>query len=139
VESERTAGSGVIRTIVPFGDLRSHMFEIRIDVPASDWILGESTHVMVPTAAAQNVLAVPRDALVLRADGAAVFRVNAENKAERVSVMPGVGAGDLIAVSGELRTGDTIVIRGAERLREGQDVVVKNDSATPAANAAAAP
>ncbi|MBT8132495.1 MAG: efflux RND transporter periplasmic adaptor subunit, partial [Gammaproteobacteria bacterium] len=136
IESERFAGPGTIRTVVPYGDSRSHMFEVRIDVPAADWIIGESTRVQVPTAAAKEVLAVPRDALVLRADGAAVFRVSGENKAERVNVVPGIGAGELIAVDGGVNAGDQIVIRGAERLREGQDVVIKNGGGAPAAAAA---
>ncbi|NNM21471.1 MAG: efflux RND transporter periplasmic adaptor subunit [Gammaproteobacteria bacterium] len=132
VASERTSGSGIIRAVVPYGDARTHMFEMRIDVPADAWIVGESVRVQVPTAAYQEVLAVPRDALVLRADGAAVFRVNSENKAERVPVQPGVGAGEMIAIAGDIQVGDTVVIRGAERLRPGQDVMINNGGGAPA-------
>ncbi|MDH3589126.1 MAG: efflux RND transporter periplasmic adaptor subunit [Gammaproteobacteria bacterium] len=138
VVSERHAGDGSIRAIVPFGDSRSHMFELRIDVPAADWIIGESVRVKVPTAAAQEVLAVPRDALVLRADGAAVYRVNAENKAERVSVQPGMGDGELISIAGDIQVGDTVVIRGAERLRPGQDVMINEAGDQGSGPAAAA-
>ncbi|MDH3647509.1 MAG: efflux RND transporter periplasmic adaptor subunit [Gammaproteobacteria bacterium] len=138
VASERQAGDGTIRAIVPYGDSRSHMFEVRIDVPAADWIIGESVRVQVPTATAQQVLAVPRDALVLRADGAAVFRVTGENKAERISVQPGVGDGELIAIIGDIQEGDTVVIRGAERLRPGQDVMINNGGAPTAGSSSAA-
>ena len=117
-------GTGTVRTIVTFGDPQSHMFELRIDVPAEQWIVGESVRIDVPTEAPKQALAVPRDALVLRRDGAFVFRVGPEQRAQRVPVMPGVGDGDLIEVDGALAAGDVIVIRGAERLMEGQPVQV---------------
>ena len=117
-------GTGTVRSIVTFGDPQSHMFELRIDVPAEQWIVGESVRVDVPTEAPKQALVVPRDALVLRREGTFVFRVGPEQRAQRVPVMPGVGDGDLIEVDGALAAGDVIVIRGAERLMEGQPVQV---------------
>ncbi len=117
-------GTGDVRAIVTFGDPQTHMFELRIDVPAEQWIVGESVRVDVPTEAPKQALVVPRDALVLRRDGAYVFRVGPEQRAQRVPVMPGVGDGDLIEVDGALAAGDVIVVRGAERLMEGQPVQV---------------
>lgn len=117
-------GPGAVRAIVTFGDPQSHMFELRIDVPAEQWIVGESVRVDVPTEAPKQALVVPRDALVLRREGAFVFRVGPEQRAQRVPVSPGVGDGDLIEVDGALAAGDIIVIRGAERLMEGQPVQV---------------
>ena len=117
-------GRAIVRTIVPFGDPQSHMFEIRLNVDASLWVVGESVRVPMPTSAAREVLAVPRDALVLRREGASVFRVNADMTAEKISVITGLGAGSLIEVIGELDAGDTIVIRGAERLNAGSPVQI---------------
>ena len=117
-------GTGDVRAIVTFGDPQTHMFELRIDVPAEQWIVGESVRVDVPTEAPKQALVVPRDALVLRRDGAYVFRVGPEQRAQRVPVMPGVGDGELIEVDGALAAGDVIVVRGAERLMEGQPVQV---------------
>ena len=124
VYNEYRRGTGTVRTIVPFGDPQSHMFELRIDVPAESWIVGESVRLDVPTAQPKQALAVPRDALVLRREGAFVFRVNAEQVAERVRVTTGSGDGDLIEVEGDLAPGDTVVVRGGERLMEGQPVMV---------------
>jgi RND family efflux transporter MFP subunit len=122
--SQWHAGSGVIRTLVPFGDSRSHMFELRLDIEASPWRIGENVRLAVPSAPPAEVLAVPRDALVLRREGASVFRIGANGTAERIEVMTGLGAGDLVAVSGALSAGDRVVIRGAERLRAGQAVTI---------------
>ena len=117
-------GEGLVRTIVPFGDPQSHMFEVRIDVPAGSWIVGESVRLDVPTAQPKQVLAVPRDALVLRREGTFVFRVSSEQLAERVPVSTGAGDGDLIEVEGDLSPGDVVIVRGGERLFEGQLVTV---------------
>lgn len=124
VYNDYRRGTGIVRSIVTSGDPQSHMFELRIDVPADQWIVGESVRLDVPTEAPKQALVVPRDALVLRRDGAFVFRVGPEQRAQRVPVMPGVGDGDLIEVDGALAAGDVIVIRGAERLMEGQPVQV---------------
>ncbi len=117
-------GTGTVRAIVPFGDPQSHMFELRIDVPAGSWIVGESVRLDVPTAQPKQTLAVPRDALILRREGTFVFRVNAAKVAERVPVTTGVGDGNLIEVTGDLAADDVVIVRGAERLIEGQSVMV---------------
>ncbi len=120
----RDGGTGKVRTLVPFGDARSHLFEMRLDVPADGYSIGEQVRVSIPTAGRKAVLAVPRDALVLRADGAAVFRVGPDSTAERVPVKPGTGDADMIAISGAIEPGDKIIVRGAERLMPGQPVSV---------------
>ena len=78
----------------------------------------------MPSADPIEVLAVPRDALVLRREGTSVFRILEDDTAERVTVSTGLGAGGMIQVTGGLAVGDRVVIRGAERLREGQKVSV---------------
>ena len=124
VRGDRDQGRGTVRTIVPFGDGRSHLFEIRVAVPPSPWRVGESVRLFVPSAEPIQVLAVPRDALVLRREGTSVFRVLEDGTAERVTVSTGLGAGGMIQVTGGLSTGDRVIIRGAERLRPGQKVTI---------------
>ncbi|MDJ0941238.1 MAG: efflux RND transporter periplasmic adaptor subunit [Woeseiaceae bacterium] len=117
--------SGTIRALVPTGDVRSQTFEARIDLPnaaTGDWTVGQLVSVAIPIRARESKLTVPRDALVLRSNGAFVFRINGEDKAEQIAVELGDSQGDLIAVSGPLTEGDRVAIRGAENLREGADV-----------------
>ena len=119
------AHAGTIRSLVPTGDVRSQTFEARIDLPAGaalDWTVGQLVSVAIPIRARQLALAVPRDALVLRQNGSFVFRINAENKAERIKVDIGDAAGELVAINGDLAEGDRVAIRGAENLSEGADV-----------------
>lgn len=132
VIGDRHRGAGPVRTLVPFRDGRSHLFEIRVALPPTPWRVGESVRLVVPSADPIEVLAVPRDALVLRREGTSVFRILQDDTAERVSVTTGLGSGGLIQITGGLDAGDRIVIRGAERLRPGQKVSILSD--TPGAS-----
>ncbi|QOC22326.1 efflux RND transporter periplasmic adaptor subunit [Wenzhouxiangella sp. AB-CW3] len=113
-----------LRTTVSVGGEARHVFELRLDLDAA-LPVGQTVRVTVPTADVREVLAVPRDALVLRGDGIAVFIVDEDNKARRIRVTTGIGEGEWIEVRGSIREGDRVVIRGNERLRAGQEVSVR--------------
>ncbi len=112
---------GSLRRVVSVGDESSHVFEMRIDVDAI-LPVGQTARVTIPTASIREVLAVPRDALVLRGDGTSVFVIDEDDTARRVQVRTGIGSGDMIEVHGPVESGDRVVIRGNERLRPGQTV-----------------
>lgn len=116
--------SGKVRTIVPVGGGKSRLMDLRISLEGSRWRVGQAVRVGLPSALPKEVLAVPRDALVLRREGAIVFKVDDNNTAVKVPVIVGVASGDLIEVSGELAAGERVVIRGGERLRPGAQVEV---------------
>ena len=119
--------SGTIRSLVPTGDIRSQTFEARIDLPreaVAHWTVGQLVSVAIPISSREPALTVPRDALVLRANGSYVFRISDENKAEQIAVELGDESGNLIAVRGPLSEGDRVAIRGAEGLTDGADVTV---------------
>jgi RND family efflux transporter MFP subunit len=122
IHNDFRQGDASVRVIVPFGNPQSHMFEIRLDVDPAVWTVGESVRLSMPTADVKHVLAVPRDALVLRREGASVFKVKEDNTVEQVSVITGLGDGSHIEVIGELAEGDQVVTRGAERLSPGMEV-----------------
>jgi len=90
--------------------------------------VGQTVRVTIPTADVREVLAVPRDALVLRGTGTSVFVVDEENNARRVNVAVGIGSENMIEVKGPIQPGDRVVIRGNERLREGQAIEVIRDA-----------
>lgn len=133
-----TQFSGSIRSLVPTGDIRSQTFEARIDLPpdaSAAWTVGQLVSVGIPIRTGEQTLAIPRDALVLRQDGSYVFRINDENKAERIAVEIGDSAGDLIGVTGTLSAGDRVAVRGAENLREGAEVKIMVSQAAEATTA----
>ena len=122
VHNDYQRGEASVRVVVPFGNPQSHMFEVRLNVDPTVWTVGESVRLSMPTAGVKKVLAVPRDALVLRRSGASVFKVKQDNTVEQVSVITGLGDGSHIEVIGELSEGDRVVTRGAERLSPGMEV-----------------
>lgn len=115
--------TGTVHTIVPVGDARSRLYELRIIVKDAAFSVGQDLRVAIPAAEPREVVAIDRDALVLRRDGAVVYRVGTDETAERVEVKTGIASGRLIEVS-DIRDGDLVVVRGGERLRQGQKVVV---------------
>jgi len=137
LQNDYRQGEGSVRTIVPFGNPQSHMFEVRLNVDPAVWTVGESVRLSMPTAIAKEVLTVPRDALVLRREGAFVYRIDAEMKAEQVSVITGLGAGNLIEIIGAINAGDRVVTRGAERLNTGMTVNVTADKGGSSSGSAA--
>jgi RND family efflux transporter MFP subunit len=136
IHNDFRRGNATVRTIVPFGDPQSHMFEIRMNADPEVWTVGESVRLSMPTADEQAVLSVPRDALILRRQGASVFRVNSDNTVEQINVITGLGAGRYIEVIGDMNAGDKVVIRGAERLSTGMEVNVTEDSTSEVGTAA---
>lgn len=113
-----------LRAVVPVGDERSRMLELRLALPNSDWYIGSAVRVSLPAAAARTVTAAPRDALVLRADRISVFVIDEGDIARRVTVELGDAEGDFIEIIGDVEPGESVVIRGGERLRDGQPVTI---------------
>ncbi len=121
---------GQVRTLVPVGDTRSRLYELRVALPEGVWKVGESVRIAVPAMVQREVLSVPRDALVLRRDAISVFVIDGDAVAHRVAVIPGIASGPWIEVAGELSAGDLVVTRGGERLRDGQKVVMQGPGST---------
>ncbi len=113
-----------IRAIVPVGDERSRMIELRVAMSGAGWPIGSAVRVDLPAARQSAGLMVPRDAVIVRADGAHVFRVGKGDLAERIAVRVGNGDAQRVEVTGSLAAGDRVVVRGGERLRQGQSVKV---------------
>lgn len=124
------AASTTVRTVVPVGDARSQSFEALLETPAMDppLAVGRTVRVQLPLEAPRKVVAVPRDAVVIRGDGLSVYVVRdpsgKEPKAERVPVHTGVAEGDWVEIEGALHADDAVVVRGAETLHDGDLVTL---------------
>lgn len=116
--------SGTVRTVVAVGSEHTHQFELRLDIDSDRFPVGQTLRVSIPTSDVRKALVVPRDALVLRPGGISVFLVDKDGKARQVMVTTGIGTGQQIEVIGDLVDGDTVIIRGNERLRPGQVVSI---------------
>ena len=113
---------------IPRADPRSQTFEVRINIPKAlnkHWAAGQLVSVSVPTQKPTDSLTVPRDALILRKSGSYVIKVNADNTVSRLAVVVGRGNKERVAITGSLKHGDNVAIRGAERLADGDKVVIQ--------------
>jgi RND family efflux transporter MFP subunit len=117
-----------VRAVVPVGDTVSRTLELRLVLPKADWHIGSAVQVSLQRNAPKKVVAVHRDAVILRADRVSVFVIGEDDTAKQIDVELGAAEGDLIEVVGEVKAGDPVVIRGGERLRDGQKVVIQADA-----------
>ncbi len=115
--------SSRVRTVIEAGDEVSRTVEVRAPMGSHNLKMGSAISITVPTGVERDVLTAPRDALVLRDSGIFVYVVNPKDRtAKRIDVQVGEPAGDRVAISGQIAAGDMIVVRGGERLRDGQNV-----------------
>jgi len=124
VEHARRETLSPVRNVIPVGDERSRMFEVRVAAEDPAWIVGSAVRVGLPNGEPRELVAIPRDALVLRGANIFVMRVNPDNTVERVEVQTGIGLGGFVEVIGDVNQGDRIVTRGGERLQPGQAVSI---------------
>ena len=126
VTVDRRSFTAAVGSIVPTGDARTQSFEVIVKAPAVDGLLaaGNTVQVELPLGQPQRRLAVPRDALIIRADALYLFRVSSDQRAERVDVKAGLADGDWIGVEGKVAPGDEVVVRGGELLRGNEKVQV---------------
>lgn len=119
--------SGRVAAIVPQADVASRSFpvEIRVANPRGRILSGMLGRVIFPLGSERQATLVPKDALVPQPDGSSTLvRVtNGQAQILRVKLLSSVGERYAVeALQGELQAGDRVVIRGNERLRDGQSV-----------------
>lgn len=127
------SGTARVRAIVPQENALTRTRTARF-VPQVDDLSGlaanQSVTIEVPAGSRRDVLTVPKDAVIARGGGSVVFVVE-DGKAELRSVRLGEAVGNHFEVLDGLTKGDTVVVRGNERLRPGQAVTYRPDSDAP--------
>lgn len=117
--------SGIIHALVPEGDRSARIFPLEIHVENTDFRIKEGmlARMRFELGRTRSVLMAHKDA-VIRKDGQAFLFVVAEGKAFKQSLKLGKSKGSLIEINGDIQEGAQVVIRGNERLRNGQTVQV---------------
>ncbi len=140
--ADESVHSAEVRALVPAEDPRTRTRPVRLipkfgDV-ATPLAPGQSVSVQVPVGAARDVLSVAKDAVLPRAGGRTQVFVVEDGKAMLRDAQLGVAVGDRFEVLGGLEPGDLVVVRGNERLRDGQpvDPVNRSDDAPATAQQA---
>ncbi len=131
--------TGTIKQIVPQAEVRSRTFPVNIRVknPTSEsgptLKAGMLAQVELPTGSKRRSLLVPKDALILDRNKRSVLIVEKKSKSGKegtvrsVPVELGVAKGTLIQVidvQSRLRKGQYVIVRGNERLKDGQSVSI---------------
>ena len=117
--------SAKIAAVLPQGNPASRTFPVRIKLPNRNLEIKSGMEAMVAfeLGETKSVLLVPKDAVVPAGNDRLVFKVNSA-KAYPVKVDVLGYYGSDVAVRGDLKPGEAVVIRGNERLRPGQAVKV---------------
>lgn len=121
---------GMVTKKIPRASGRSRAFPIKVDLDNREGHLasGMLARVMLETPhTGESSVIVPRDALVPRGPNHILVRVQDQDGqpiAEILPVKPGRYFGEAVEVFGDLRAGDRVVVRGNERLRPGQPLVL---------------
>ena len=130
VRNGATVQQHPVRTVVPVGDAVSRMVEIRLSIGDNGWLVGTPVQVSLPSDTAVTAVAVPRDALVERGGQAFVYKVSAEGTAVQVPARIQSTVGLWVGLESGVEAGDRVIIRGAERLSDGQAVEVFTGAAS---------
>ena len=125
VVDDKNKNVSKVRAMVPVGDTLSRLYEVRLEFSDPEWLSGHAVRVAIPVDTTRTVVAVPRDALVIREEGISVFRIIDGETAELVPVTIGISNDDLIEIKGNIKPGDRVVVRGNERLQPGQKVIIQ--------------
>jgi RND family efflux transporter MFP subunit len=115
--------SGTVLAVVPRGDIATRTFPVKIRTPNTLALIeGMTAKVLLPVEKPRNSLLVPRDAVITVSGQTVVYAVN-DSKARMIPVnvigYQGLAAG--IQGAG-LTDGMQVVVKGNERLRNGQMV-----------------
>ncbi|WP_210418833.1 efflux RND transporter periplasmic adaptor subunit [Aliikangiella coralliicola] len=111
-----------VRTWSPAGDSSSRTFEVKLNASQYDLFSGLAVTASLPNEKAVSATLVPRDALILREKETYVIAVDTESNARKIRVSVGRGIGEWVSVEGKVSAGDKLVVRGGERLEDGQKV-----------------
>lgn len=127
--------SATVSMISPTVDERTRTLRVKALLPNPDRRLRPGLFVRVDLGIArrENVVLVPEEAVLQRADGAIAFRaVDGASRVERRVLEIGrIKSGETEVISG-LSEGDVVVVRGHSTLIDGAAIVSRNPDGTPA-------
>jgi RND family efflux transporter MFP subunit len=115
---------GTVRAIVPRADPRSRTFPVLVQLDNRGHRLGVGMLARVDLLLGQGstVVLVPKDAVTSKDAQDVVYVLDNEDTAHLVQVRVGAGLATWFAVDGAVEAGDRVVVRGNERLEDGQEV-----------------
>jgi len=116
---------GRIYAILPRGDAAARTIPVRVSLPNRDSKIKSGMEAVVAFTLAnkKKALLVPKDAVVMSGSDRMVFKVS-DGRAVPVMITVLGYHDSAVAVAGNLKAGESVVVRGNERLRPGQAVEI---------------
>jgi membrane fusion protein (multidrug efflux system) len=116
---------GRVRAVIPEGNREAHLFPVEIHVKNKGLAIkaGMLARIEFGLGLIRSVSMVHKDAVITRGTRTYLFAVD-QGTVKQVFVTTGQAKGELIEVRGPLKEGEMVVIRGNERIRNGQPVQV---------------
>jgi len=129
---------GALRTIDNQIDTTTGTVRLRAEFANDDDSLfpNQFVNVRLLVDVLHDVTIIPASAVQRGAPGTYVYLINADSTVAVKPITLGVGSGERIAVTAGLSPGDRVVIDGADKLRNGAKVIVRESTPSTAAAAA---
>ena len=114
---------GEIHALIPEGDREARLFPLELHIENSDLLIKEGmlARVNLRLGDPRSVLMVDKDAITRKGSQTTLFVAQGEKVIQKI-VVTGQAKQGLIEIVGDLKAGDKVVIRGNERLRDGQAI-----------------
>jgi RND family efflux transporter MFP subunit len=127
VKIDGRALTGEFLSFVPKGDVATRTFDVKIRMQNPGGLIeGMEARALVPSAEKRQGLKASRDALLDKAGSNVIWLVR-DSKAKMIPVQVTGYEGMYVSLTGPgLEDGDMVVVKGNERLREGQPVRINN-------------
>lgn len=131
VLDDSTTEEARVRAVIPSENpltrTRAVRFSASFDHSESPLADEQSVTVYVPVGAQRDVLTVHKDAVIKRPNGSIVYVADSDT-ARLQPVELGLAVGNRLVVESGLQEGQKVVVRGNERLRPGQSIIVDGAS-----------
>ncbi len=133
--------TGTLESVDNEIDTTTGTIKLRANFPNKDEALfpNQFVNARLNVRTLSNVTVAPVAAIQHGAPGAFVYLVKPDSSVTVQPVTTGVADGDNVEIVSGLKPGDTVVVDGADRLRDGAKVRIVADPSNPAANVDASP
>lgn len=121
---------GAVVAISPKADLRTRSFLVKISVDNPDGLIksGLVARARLTLKEMEEILMIPRDAVVWNGHQAVVFIADEKGEVRSVPVSLGKQRGEFIEAVAEFSAGQALIVTGNEILRDGAKVKVANST-----------
>lgn len=118
---------GIVNFASPQVDPQTGTFEVRAVLPNPEQVLlpGQFTRVRLLLDVLENVMVVPRKAILIERGGAFIFVIRPDNIAEKRFVETGPEQDNKIVITRGLSPDEKIVVEGYQKLTQGQKVITR--------------